>query len=198
MPHEVHTGPEGAVVIDVFAPVRADWQALERLGLAAAALALGRHADLPRRSPSLGPGGDPARPLEEQSDWPAHAAFMDGLVYDGFVVLGGPLADEHRVVHVIEAGSEDEIRARLAQDPWSDSHLRIESIDPWTIRLDGRPVAETPALAAGGREVHVVLRLARPVAAPPPPDRTKARTTAGVTIPLRRRERSTYGRLLGS
>ena len=29
--HEVHTGPEGAVVMDVFAPVRADWQALERL-----------------------------------------------------------------------------------------------------------------------------------------------------------------------
>ena len=31
VPHEVHTGPEGAVVIDVFAPVRADWQSLERL-----------------------------------------------------------------------------------------------------------------------------------------------------------------------
>jgi quercetin dioxygenase-like cupin family protein len=31
VPHEVHTGPEGAVVIDVLAPVRADWQALERL-----------------------------------------------------------------------------------------------------------------------------------------------------------------------
>ena len=30
-PHEVHTGPEGAVVIDVFAPVRADWQTLERI-----------------------------------------------------------------------------------------------------------------------------------------------------------------------
>ena len=25
VPHEVHTGPEGAVVIDVFAPVRDDW-----------------------------------------------------------------------------------------------------------------------------------------------------------------------------
>ncbi len=28
-PHEVHTGPDGAVVIDVFAPVRADWDELE-------------------------------------------------------------------------------------------------------------------------------------------------------------------------
>jgi quercetin dioxygenase-like cupin family protein len=33
VPHEVHTGPEGAVVIDVFAPVRADWRELERLGV---------------------------------------------------------------------------------------------------------------------------------------------------------------------
>jgi len=32
VPHEVHAGPEGAVVVDVFAPARADWAALERLG----------------------------------------------------------------------------------------------------------------------------------------------------------------------
>lgn len=30
-PHEVIAGPEGAVVIDAFAPARDDWQALERL-----------------------------------------------------------------------------------------------------------------------------------------------------------------------
>jgi quercetin dioxygenase-like cupin family protein len=30
VPHEVTAGPEGAVVIDVFAPVRADWEALEQ------------------------------------------------------------------------------------------------------------------------------------------------------------------------
>jgi quercetin dioxygenase-like cupin family protein len=29
-PHAVHTGPEGAVVIDMFAPKREDWRALER------------------------------------------------------------------------------------------------------------------------------------------------------------------------
>jgi len=29
-PHEVHAGPEGAVVVDVFAPARDDWAALER------------------------------------------------------------------------------------------------------------------------------------------------------------------------
>ena len=81
---------------------------------------------------------DSSRPLEEQSNWPAHASFMDGLVDEGFIVLGGPLADEHRVAHVVEAESEDEIRATLARDPWSETHLRIAAIEPWTIRLDGR------------------------------------------------------------
>jgi len=85
-----------------------------------------------------GPEYDPLLPLEEQSDWPAHASFMDGLVDSGFIVLGGPLADEHRVVHAVEAESEEVVRATLAGDPWSETHLRIESIDPWTIRLDAR------------------------------------------------------------
>ena len=30
-PHEVQTGPDGAVVLDVFAPARDDWSALEEL-----------------------------------------------------------------------------------------------------------------------------------------------------------------------
>ena len=30
VPHEVHAGPNGAVVVDVFAPPRTDWQSLER------------------------------------------------------------------------------------------------------------------------------------------------------------------------
>jgi uncharacterized protein YciI len=85
-----------------------------------------------------GPEWDRSKPLEEQSGWDEHAAFMDALVDDGFIVLGGPLGDEVRVVHAVEAESEDAIRATLAQDPWSESHLVIAAIDPWTIRLDAR------------------------------------------------------------
>ena len=85
-----------------------------------------------------GPEYDHSLRLEEQSDWPAHASFMDGLVDSGFILLGGPLADEHRVVHAVEADSEEVVRATLARDPWSESHLRIDTIDPWTIRLDAR------------------------------------------------------------
>jgi uncharacterized protein YciI len=76
--------------------------------------------------------------MEEQSGWPEHASFMDGLVEDGFIVLGGPLADEHRVVHAVEAESEEAIRATLARDPWSETHLQVDTIELWTIRLDGR------------------------------------------------------------
>jgi hypothetical protein len=85
-----------------------------------------------------GPEWDRAQPLEGQSGWEEHAAFMDDLVERGFILLGGPLDGQVRVVHVVEAGSPDEIRSTLAADPWSESHLVIESIEPWTLRLDGR------------------------------------------------------------
>ena len=85
-----------------------------------------------------GPEWRPGRPLEEQARWEDHAVFMDALVDDGFLVLGGPIGDEGRVVHAVDAESEDAIRARLARDPWSETHLVVESIEPWTIRLDGR------------------------------------------------------------
>jgi uncharacterized protein YciI len=85
-----------------------------------------------------GPLYDASRPMEEQADWPAHAAFMDGLVGSGFVILGGPLADEHRVVLAVESESVDSARATLALDPWHETHLVVDSIDAWTIRLDGR------------------------------------------------------------
>ena len=85
-----------------------------------------------------GPEWDPSRPLEHQSGWPAHAVFMDRLVVDGFIILGGPLTDEHRVVHAVEAESEDAVRATFARDPWSETHLHLDTIEPWTLRLDGR------------------------------------------------------------
>jgi uncharacterized protein YciI len=85
-----------------------------------------------------GPDWDTARPMEAQSRWPEHAAFMDELVHEGFVVLGGPLGDEHRVVLAVEAESEAAVRATLARDPWSETHLVVDTVDQWTIRLDGR------------------------------------------------------------
>jgi hypothetical protein len=87
-----------------------------------------------------GPGWDPSLPLEAQVGWDEHAAFMDGLVDDGFVVLGGPLADGRRVVLAVEAADEAEDRARLAGDPWSGMLLELDAVEAWTIRLDGRRI----------------------------------------------------------
>lgn len=84
-----------------------------------------------------GPEFDSALPLEAQTLWQEHAAYMDSLVAAGKILLGGPLPGD-RVAHAMEAGSEDEIEAIWALDPWAYSHLVIESIEPWEIRLDGR------------------------------------------------------------
>jgi hypothetical protein len=85
-----------------------------------------------------GPEWDASQPLEKQSGWDGHATFMVTLVEAGFVILGGPLEDERRVVLAVEAASEDVVRTTLGQDPWSGTHLLIESVERWTIRLDGR------------------------------------------------------------
>ena len=82
-----------------------------------------------------GPSWDYSRGLREQDAWDQHAAFMEGLAEEGFVFLGGPLGDDH-VMHVDVAGSEDEIRERLAADPWGPMGLlRNVSIERWHILL---------------------------------------------------------------
>jgi len=90
-----------------------------------------------------GPQWLPGRPLDEQTGWQEHAEYMDALVEEGFIVLGGPVSDDGRVVHAVEAESEDAVRATWARDPWSETHLVVDSIEPWTIRLDGRERTET-------------------------------------------------------
>ncbi len=62
---------------------------------------------------------DWSRGLREQDGFDEHARFMDELVEDGFIVLGGPLEDERDVLHAIAASSEEEVRSRLAEDNWA-------------------------------------------------------------------------------
>jgi hypothetical protein len=74
--------------------------------------------------------------LEGQADWTAHAAFMDALVEDGFVALGGPLETTEDVLLIVRAATPVQIAERLGEDPWHRSDLlRISRIAPWTIRL---------------------------------------------------------------
>jgi uncharacterized protein YciI len=83
-----------------------------------------------------GAAWDAVRPMREQDAWIDHAAFMDALADDGFIVLGGPLGDGSTAMLVIDAADEDTVRARLAPDPWAvKGLLTIGSLQPWTILL---------------------------------------------------------------
>lgn len=84
-----------------------------------------------------GPAWDHSRGRREQAGWEQHAGFMDGLAEEGFIVLGGPIGegDGENTLLVIDAHTEAEVRARLAQDPWPEELLTIESIRPWSVWL---------------------------------------------------------------
>jgi uncharacterized protein YciI len=83
----------------------------------------------------LGPAWDRTRSMREQPEWESHAEFMDALADEGFIVVGGPLGDEARVLHIVLAADEQEVERRFAQDPWGEDMLRMASIEPWTIVL---------------------------------------------------------------
>ena len=53
--------------------------------------------------------------MREQPAWAEHAAFMNALAASRFIVLGGPLGNGERVLHIVEARSERVIRERLAE-----------------------------------------------------------------------------------
>jgi uncharacterized protein YciI len=82
---------------------------------------------------------DWSRDLREQVGWDEHARFMDSLVSEHFVLLGGPLEGDREVLLIVEAESEDAIRERLAKDPWTpNGMLSPVRIERWTVLLDGR------------------------------------------------------------
>jgi uncharacterized protein YciI len=82
-----------------------------------------------------GPAYRHSAPMEAQEAWRAHADFMNVLLDEGFIILGGPLA-EPDVLLIVRGASADAIRARLAPDPWHQMGLlAFKSISPWTLRL---------------------------------------------------------------
>jgi uncharacterized protein YciI len=71
-----------------------------------------------------------------------HTAFMNSLADDGFLRFAGPVdGTEHdriRVLLVVEADDETEVRNRLELDPWSRScHLEVASVEAWNVIVGG-------------------------------------------------------------
>jgi len=83
-----------------------------------------------------GPTWDHTRPMEAQEGWRVHADFMNALVADGFIVLGGPLEGTRDVLLIVRAEDRQEVEARLAPDCWVvKGLLRNLRIEPWELRL---------------------------------------------------------------
>jgi uncharacterized protein YciI len=97
---------------------------------------------------------DWSRPMREQEAWKEHAAFMNALVDDGLVLLGGPLEGDRDVLLIVAARSEAAVRDRLSEDPGQRTGmLTTTAIEGWTILLSPDPL-DTVLLqltgAAGG------------------------------------------------
>jgi uncharacterized protein YciI len=86
---------------------------------------------------AAGSNRDHSRDTRDQPYWDEHAAFIDDLVKEGFILLGGPLPDEGGAVLVVRAGSEGEVRERLQPDPWYvHGILTPQSVRRWDIFID--------------------------------------------------------------
>jgi uncharacterized protein YciI len=92
---------------------------------------------------SAGPNRDLSKDTRGQPFWDEHAAFIDRLVADGFILMGGPLIDEggmpQGALLIVNAEDENEVREKLKNDPWfTHGILKLESIRRWEIFIDVR------------------------------------------------------------
>ena len=92
---------------------------------------------------SAGPNSDSAKGTRQQPFWDLHAEFIDRLVDEGFILMGGPLVDQagmpHGALLIVKAKDENEVREKLEKDPWFiRGILKLESVKRWEIFIDVR------------------------------------------------------------
>src|SRR5262245_56323546 len=92
---------------------------------------------------SPGPNRDPSKGTREQPLWDEHAAFIDRLVDEDFILMGGPLVDAAEMplgaLLIVKAENENEVREKLENDPWmKHGVLKLESVKRWQVFIDVR------------------------------------------------------------
>jgi uncharacterized protein YciI len=88
---------------------------------------------------SAGPKRDLSKGTREQPLWDKHAAFIDQLVAEGFILMGGPLVDEGGSMLIVNADDANGVRQKLENDPWmKHGILKLESVKRWQIFIDVR------------------------------------------------------------
>jgi hypothetical protein len=85
---------------------------------------------------SRGPAWDDSKPLEGQTAWADHAAFMDALFEERVAALVGPLEGTRDALLILRASSTSEVVERLASDPWTANGLLVtRQVSVWQLRL---------------------------------------------------------------
>ena len=88
---------------------------------------------------SAGPNRDQSKSTWEQPFWDEHAAFIDKLIAEGFIFMGGPFVDEGGAMLIVNADDEGEVREKIKNDPWyRRGILTLESVRRWQIFIDER------------------------------------------------------------
>jgi uncharacterized protein len=88
---------------------------------------------------SAGPSRDLSKGTREQPFWDQHAEFIDKLVAEGSILMGGPLVDEGGSLLIFNAQDENEVREKMKNDPWFERGiLKLESVKRWQIFIDER------------------------------------------------------------
>ncbi len=85
-----------------------------------------------------GPAWEDAKGAVDQPGAADHAAFMNQLADEGFVLFAGPLSGSEygriRVLLVVDSPDEATIHRRLADDPWAIAgKLVMARVEPWTL-----------------------------------------------------------------
>ena len=75
--------------------------------------------------------------VREQPGWDEHAAFVDELVAQGIMVMGGPLSDHSGSLSLYEGVSVEEARRIAERDPWIDNGVFVlEEVREWSVIVD--------------------------------------------------------------
>src|SRR5438477_10184644 len=92
---------------------------------------------------SAGTKAAPSNVTRQQPFWDEHAAFIDPLVAERVIRMGGPLIEEAEIpdgaLLIVSAEDENEVREKLKNDPWFEKGiLKLESVSRWKIFIDAR------------------------------------------------------------
>ena len=86
---------------------------------------------------SAGFNRDFSKGARDKPFWDEHAKFIDQLVVEGFILMGGPLEDEGGALLILNAQDENEVREKLKNDPWTTHGiLKLESVKRWQIFIN--------------------------------------------------------------